>query len=327
MILPDYRHYARATILIHSAKGSTWENHKYIKRVDGTYYYPNDYKGGRHIKDLNGSEDDSDQEDWEKTFYKSADLVNKKSPGMFDIKNVGDLEDWKKTLRSMGVDPSQLSDRELYRMLEKATSHYENNSSENEEDIEDWERRLYDDIDNVLEINPGLFDPADIVNLQDFEITLGEFAGVDTENLSKEEIERMRQKVIDHYADMQSARSLSEDDIANLAQEVIRGNFGNGAQRRELLGSNYQEVQDRVNQILRSQGSRSIDEASKKDEEKNEKKESKKSMSSSSNAKALDMEKVMGVYRRNQPTTTKKKEEEEKKKAQKNKTTKGKRLS
>lgn len=323
MILPDYRHYVGATVLVHSAKGSTWENHKYIKRVDGTYYYPNDYKGGRHIKDLNGSEDDSDQEDWEKTFYKSVDLINKKSPGMFDIKNVEDLEDWKKTLRSMGVDPSQLSDGELYRMLEKASSHYEN-SSQAEEEIEDWERTLYDDIERTLEANPGLFDPADIVNLQDFELTLAEFAGVDTEKLSPDEIERMRQKVIDHYADEQSARTLSEDDIANLAQEVIRGNFGNGSQRRELLGKNYQEVQDRVNQILRTQGSRSIDDTSKKEEAKKETKKS--TASSSSNAKALDMEKVMGVYRRGQTSTAKKKEEE-KKKAQKNKTTKGKRLS
>lgn len=38
--------------LEHSAKGSTWEEHKYIKRVDGTYYYPDNYEGGRHISDL-----------------------------------------------------------------------------------------------------------------------------------------------------------------------------------------------------------------------------------------------------------------------------------
>lgn len=38
--------------IIHSAKGSEWENHKYIKRIDGTYYYPDDYEGGRHLSDL-----------------------------------------------------------------------------------------------------------------------------------------------------------------------------------------------------------------------------------------------------------------------------------
>lgn len=35
--------------LCHSAKGSTWEKHKYEKVVDGVYYYPNSYSGGRHL--------------------------------------------------------------------------------------------------------------------------------------------------------------------------------------------------------------------------------------------------------------------------------------
>lgn len=36
--------------LQHSAKGSTWEDHKYIKRINGVYYYPDSYEGGRHLK-------------------------------------------------------------------------------------------------------------------------------------------------------------------------------------------------------------------------------------------------------------------------------------
>lgn len=35
--------------LSHSAKGTEWKKHKYIKKVDGTYYYPDGYKGGRHL--------------------------------------------------------------------------------------------------------------------------------------------------------------------------------------------------------------------------------------------------------------------------------------
>lgn len=42
----------RYVYLIHSAKGSEWVDHKYIKRIDGTYYYPDDYEGGRHLSDL-----------------------------------------------------------------------------------------------------------------------------------------------------------------------------------------------------------------------------------------------------------------------------------
>ena len=33
----------------HSAKGSKWEKHKYIKKLDGKYYYSDSYEGGRHL--------------------------------------------------------------------------------------------------------------------------------------------------------------------------------------------------------------------------------------------------------------------------------------
>lgn len=50
MIRPDYRDIRiRSQFLQHSAKDSEWEEHKYIKRIDGTYYYPDSYEGGRHL--------------------------------------------------------------------------------------------------------------------------------------------------------------------------------------------------------------------------------------------------------------------------------------
>lgn len=108
MIRPDYRDIRiRSQFLQHSSEGSSWKNHKYIKRVDGTYYYPDSYEGGRHLPD--------------------------------------------------------------------------------------------------------------------------------------EEID------------------LSENDIENLAKEVIRGNFGNGQERKDLLGENYEEIQKRVNELMKgSVGSKTI---------------------------------------------------------------------
>lgn len=38
-----------AIILRHSAKGSEWKDHKYVKKVDGKYFYPDSYEGGRHV--------------------------------------------------------------------------------------------------------------------------------------------------------------------------------------------------------------------------------------------------------------------------------------
>lgn len=111
--------------LFHSAKGSTWEDHKYIKRLNGTYYYPDSYKGGRHLPES--------------------------------------------------------SKREQYQ--------------KSKED---------------------------------------ETAKTDSEN-SPIDIDELK-----------------EEDIATLAMGVIRGNFGNGDVRKELLGKHYQQVQDRVNEIYRS---------------------------------------------------------------------------
>lgn len=46
MVRPNFKEFK------HSAKGSEWEEHKYLKRIDGTYYYPDSYEGGRHLSDL-----------------------------------------------------------------------------------------------------------------------------------------------------------------------------------------------------------------------------------------------------------------------------------
>lgn len=36
----------------HSTKGSTWKKHKYIKIMNGLYFYPDDYIGGRHLSSV-----------------------------------------------------------------------------------------------------------------------------------------------------------------------------------------------------------------------------------------------------------------------------------
>lgn len=107
---PDYRIFYGSTHLIHSS--GDWKNHKYIKRVDGTYYYPKGYKNGRTIDELKGQEDKPEEEAYE---------------------------------------------------------------------------------------------------------------------------------------------NLSDEDVENLVKEVIQGKFGNGDVRKEALGENYQRIQDKVNELLKSQ--------------------------------------------------------------------------
>lgn len=43
----------------------------------------------------------------------------------------------------------------------------------------------------------------------------------------------------------------ASDDIDKLAREVLKGKYGNGEQRKKLLGTNYAAVQHRVNILLR----------------------------------------------------------------------------
>ena len=43
----------------------------------------------------------------------------------------------------------------------------------------------------------------------------------------------------------------ASDDIDKLAHEVLKGKYGNGEQRKKLLGTNYAAVQHRVNILLR----------------------------------------------------------------------------
>lgn len=158
---PDFKQFIGVgqMALLHSAKGSTWENHKYIKRIDGTYYYPDSYEGGRHISDAPGSGGE--------------------------------------------------------------------NSSDTAPEID----------------------------------------------------------------------SLSENDVENLAREVIRGNFANGQERKELLGEYYQQVQDRVNEILLgSSGSKKVSDVSEEQTDVGEKAVEK--AASSSATKGLDYEKIFSVYRK-----------------------------
>ena len=169
MIRPDYRAIRmRSQFLQHSSKGSSWKKHKYIKRVDGTYYYPDSYEGGRHLPDGET--------------YKS-------------------MED------------------ELFEKLK--------NSSD-----KDIGQKLRGSFDKVLL----------------------EQIGVDWTKLPKEEVDQMQRNLIDRFEEKTESNSkidLSENDIENLAKEVIRGNFGNGQERKDLLGENYEEIQKRVNELIK----------------------------------------------------------------------------
>lgn len=46
-------------VLKHSAKGTTWDEHKYVKKVDGRYYYPEDMKNLDDMHKVSAKEQDA----------------------------------------------------------------------------------------------------------------------------------------------------------------------------------------------------------------------------------------------------------------------------
>ena len=188
MTRPDFNLFAgRGRVIIHSAKGSTWEDHKYIKRVDGTYYYPDSYEGGRHISDL-GENSKSDKDDYD-PISDIADFTGMKDEAIKQLQEIA---------RTKGYDSPEYKDL----------------------------------CDSLAEGEPDQYN----------KITAALKRG-----------------------DGQNA-SYSEKDFDNLAREVIRGNFGNGQQRKDLLGENYAEVQKRVNELMKgSTGSQKVSSASSSD--------------------------------------------------------------
>ena len=169
MIRPDYRVFrARSQSFQHSSEGSSWKKHKYLKRVDGTYYYPDSYEGGRHLPN----------------------------------------EEKKKSMED--------------ELFEKLT-----NSSDK-------------DVGKMLRAS--------------FDKVLLEQMGVDWTKLPKEEVDRMQRSLIDRLEEKTESNfkiDLSENDVEKLAKEVISGSFGIGQERKDLLGENYEEIQKRVNELMK----------------------------------------------------------------------------
>lgn len=89
---------------------------------------------------------------------------------------------------------------------------------------------------------------------------------------------------------------LSGDDVHALALQVIRGDFGNGQIRKDLLGEKYDVIQTKVNELMRAGDYSSAPMTSEKTEKAAEK--GKKAATKATKAsKGIDMDKVLSVYK------------------------------
>lgn len=98
MLVPDFRNFIGSNrILVHSAKGSTWDDHKYVKKIDGVYYYPVGYEDGRTVEDLKDNKSSEDKEDKkEKSDSKSNEDQIKEVKQNFDQYLAKRGIDWRK---------------------------------------------------------------------------------------------------------------------------------------------------------------------------------------------------------------------------------------
>lgn len=74
----------------------------------------------------------------------------------------------------------------------------------------------------------------------------------DQENKNQTSTEEVKENTDKQKTDENNKESF---DLEEMANKVIRGEFGNGADRKELLGDSYAEIQKRVNEILKGSGS------------------------------------------------------------------------
>ena len=83
-----------------------------------------------------------------------------------------------------------------------------------------------------------------------------------------------KKELVDNYEEIQSKvndilgvdkaskddkKKSSTSELDKIAQDVIRGKYGNGAERKKKLGKEYDKVQKRVNRMLSSKKIKDID--------------------------------------------------------------------
>lgn len=202
MIIPDFRQIVN---LSHSAKGSEWDKHKYVKKIDGVYYYPVGYEDGRTIDSL--TEDKRETKSEEKKDSKDS-------------------------------------------QIEEVKKHFDQYLAKR---------------------------------------------GIDWRNLPKDEIDQMQRDIVKQLESGKETGTF-EKTTEELAKDVKEGKLGNGEDRKKLLGERYEEVQKKVNELIKgSSGNKKISEVSDEDAKKTN-----SAISKVENIKVhsgVNMEDVLSVYK------------------------------
>lgn len=150
--------------IAHSAKGSTWEKHDYIKVEDGKYYYPDDYEGGRHLP-KNGQNDyselikssEGEPPNWEAKLYGEFEANLKRIGGKLDPKEIQEMLLFGKNsdgsgydnfavalAEHAGIDADKIDPAVLNRMRYKVVEHYKQEFLKEKENFDEKGNRIKD---------------------------------------------------------------------------------------------------------------------------------------------------------------------------------------
>lgn len=152
--------------LAHSAKGTEWANHKYIKKVNGTYYYPQNSKNGG-TGGNNGS------------VSRIANLTGMKDEEVANLQKIANSKGYNSKEYKQALSVISEGDS---KMAKQITSIFKKSAKTSE--------------------------------------------------------------------------GYSDEDYDVIAQDVVKGHYGNGGQRKQLLGTHYDAIQKRVNELLRKKSAK-----------------------------------------------------------------------
>lgn len=165
---------------------------------------------------------------------------------------------------------------------EKGTDNKRNNSSAYNHEYYMKHKDKWQDNDKK---NKATKEISDFTGMKDEEIKklqdLAESKGMDSKEYKEllsalAEGDDERANKISEMIKNSASSSDPEFDVDAAARDVIRGNYGNGAERRAALGEDYELVQKRVNEMMKEiNASKKSKDSKKKDEKKTETKEKK----------------------------------------------------
>ena len=215
--------------LEHSAKGSEWKKHKYIKKADGKYYYPISYKGGRHLDTKHKAK----MSEWLSNSSKKSKGANNQKP-MSSVQRKSDELELKELKDMERTDTiNKLSD--LTGMKEESFDrliNIANTKGVNSDEYKELCKLLAEgDDDTYDEITKAVRDLGDVK----YESGKQREAKKETDSNNEDEDN--------------GEYKLTEKDIDDLAKEALNGDLGDGELRKELLGNWYDDVQKRVNEL------------------------------------------------------------------------------